>query len=82
MNNQELIEEVKVGWILSEDSKTLVKTDYDIIPVNQHFAVQLKTGNYTVFKKTDRFDDEVIKQSESYQNTLQFLKSFSIRDKR
>lgn len=76
MNNQDLIEEVNVGWVLSEDSNSLVKKDYDVIPINQSFAVQLKTGDYTVLKKTDKFDDEVLKNSESYKNTLKFLQNF------
>lgn len=75
MNNQDLIEEVNAGWVLSDDAGRLVKQDYDTIPINQNFAVQLKTGDYAILKKTEKFDDEVLKKSEDYQTSLRFLQN-------
>ena len=73
MNNQELIEEVDKGWVLSEDARGLVKQDYNAIPTHVHYAVKLKTGTYTILRKTEKFDDTVLEKSESYENALQFL---------
>ena len=73
MNNQELIEEIDKAWVLSEDNNHLIKQDYDVISTDQYFAVKLKTGRYTILKKTENFDDEVLEKSESYDNTLRIL---------
>ena len=79
MNNQELIEEVNNAWILSDDGSRLIKKDYDIIPTEQAFAVKLKTGTYTILRKSEKFDDEVLEKSENYENTLQMLQRLTKR---
>ncbi len=77
MNNQELIEEIDKAWVLSEDNNHLIKQDYDVISTDQYFAVKLKTGRYTILKKTETFDDEVLEKSESLDNTLQLLRELN-----
>lgn len=73
MINKDLREEQAAVWILSEDKSDLQEVDYDTISLGRYFAVLLQTGSYTIMKKTENFDDEVIKISENFQNSLQFL---------
>lgn len=77
MQNRELIEELKSGWILSEDRTKLVEVNYDTIPVGQIFAVLLRTGNYTIMQRAETFDDEVLRSTETFENTIKFLKQNS-----
>lgn len=74
MNNTALLEKLDCGWVLSQDQSGLVKIVYDTIPVNRIFAVKLKTGNYTILQKTEKFDDALLKVSENYESTISFLK--------
>ncbi len=75
MNNTALLEELTHGLMLGPDQENLQKINYDTIPVNKIFAVRLKTGSYSILRKTAQFDDEVLKATESYENTIAFLKS-------
>lgn len=73
MNNQDLREEQEAVWVLSSEKSALREVDYDTVSMGEYFAVLLKTGSYTVMKKTDNFDDEVEEVSETFQNVVQFL---------
>lgn len=77
MNNTALLEELAYGLTLGPDQASLHKINYDTIPVNKIFAVKLKTGSYSILRKTAQFDDEVLEATESYENTIAFLKSKS-----
>lgn len=74
MNNTALLEELAYGLMLGSDQESLHKINYDTIPVGQVFAVKLKTGSYSILRKTAQFDDEVLKATGSYEDTLAFLK--------
>lgn len=75
MNNTALLEELAYGMVLGPDQESLHQINYDTIPVNKIFAVKLQTGSYSILRKTAQFDDEVLKPTESYENTIAFLKS-------
>lgn len=74
MNNTALREELAYGLVLSQGHSSLEAINYDIIPAGKIFAVKLKTGSYTILQKTDKFDDEVLKATETHENTIAFLK--------
>lgn len=74
MINKDLLEELKSGWVLTEDKNSLKEVNYDTIARDQLFAVKLKTGSYTIMRKSDTFDDEVLKSISNFENTLSMLR--------
>ena len=77
MINRDLLEELEKVWVLSESEDALKEVNYDTIKVDHFFAVRLKTGSYTIMKRAETFDDEVLKRTESHDQTIAFLKQKS-----
>lgn len=57
-----------------DDAVSIAEVDYDKLKVNTFYYVITKTGRFSIYKKSENFDDEFIKLENDMNVAEEFLK--------
>ncbi|CAN5619367.1 hypothetical protein BH23BAC1_BH23BAC1_04390 [soil metagenome] len=61
-------------FAFENNAVSISEIDYDKLKVDTYYYVITKTGRFSIYKKTENFDDEFIKLENDAEKAEEFLK--------
>ncbi len=75
MHNTDLDEEHKNVYTFVQEKNKIMEIDYLSLQVGKIFFVRNKTGGYTLYKKTEDFNDDFLQLVPGWEEAEKFVKN-------